>query len=159
MGNVTMDARDTISGKMAECFLTINGRRYNFAQAKEIEAIFEKKKVEIPILGKVLNGNRSTGGAGTGTAKFYYNTSIIRENLIDYIKTGKDTYFDMLIVNEDPTSAAGRQEVMLYNCNVNGGVLARIKIDEEALEDEFDFTFDDADLPKSFNLISAMDVK
>ena len=31
--NVTMLAKDTISASLAECFVTVAGRRYNFMQA------------------------------------------------------------------------------------------------------------------------------
>ena len=44
--NVTMTAADTISGKMGECYITIKGNRYNFAQVKDISAKIEKKKVK-----------------------------------------------------------------------------------------------------------------
>ena len=32
VNNVTMKGRDTIAAKLAECYLTINTRRYNFMQ-------------------------------------------------------------------------------------------------------------------------------
>ena len=60
MGN-TMNAKDAISASLAECFVTIDGNRYNFMQAINLEARFEKKKTEIPILGKTGKGNREHG--------------------------------------------------------------------------------------------------
>nr|MDD3049717.1 phage tail tube protein [Candidatus Cloacimonadota bacterium] len=52
MSNVTMKGKDTIAAKLAECFVTIKGNRYNFMQAINLEAKFEKNKTEVPILGK-----------------------------------------------------------------------------------------------------------
>ena len=52
MGNVTMKAKDTLAAALAECFVTIGDRRYNFMQAINLEAKFEKNKTEVPILGK-----------------------------------------------------------------------------------------------------------
>ena len=37
----TMSARDTISASLAECFITIEGNRYNFAQMISLEATFD----------------------------------------------------------------------------------------------------------------------
>jgi hypothetical protein len=48
MPNVTMKARDTIAAKLAECFITIGSRRYNFMQMIDMEAKVEKTKTTVP---------------------------------------------------------------------------------------------------------------
>ncbi|MCW0762880.1 phage tail tube protein, partial [Clostridioides difficile] len=50
--NAPMNVKDTISASLAECFVTIEGKRYNFMQAINLEAKMEKTKSEVPILGK-----------------------------------------------------------------------------------------------------------
>lgn len=52
MTNITMNAKDALSAKLAECFVTIGKNRYNFMQAINFEANFERTKTEVPILGK-----------------------------------------------------------------------------------------------------------
>ena len=42
INNITMKAKDAISAKLAECFATIGNNRYNFMQAINYEANFEK---------------------------------------------------------------------------------------------------------------------
>ena len=79
MGNVVMKAKDTVSAALAECYVTIGTRRYNFMQAINVEAKFEKNKTQVPILGKTGKGNKATGWSGTGSATFHYNTSIFRQ--------------------------------------------------------------------------------
>lgn len=148
--NITMKAKDTISAGLAECFVTIGTRRYNFMQAINLEAKFEKAKTEVPILGKTGKGNKSTGWKGTGSATFHYNTSIFRQMMLDYKNTGQDTYFEIQITNEDPTSEVGRQTVVLMECNIDGGILAKFDADAEYLDEEMDFTFDDFSMPESF---------
>ena len=56
-----MKAKDSISGSMAELYVTIEGNRYNFAQAITFEANFEKSKTEVPVLGRTGKGNKSNG--------------------------------------------------------------------------------------------------
>ena len=80
-------------------------------------------------------------------AKSYVNYPIIEG---PYAKNGKDTYFDLTIVNEDPTSSIGKQTVTLYNCNIDSVILAKLDTDSDSLEEDLDFTFDDFDILDSF---------
>ena len=86
----------------------------------------------------------------------HYNTSLFRELLLKYQNTGEDIYFDMQLVNEDPTSTVGRQTVILKGCNIDGGTLASIDADAEYLEDEFDFTFESFEIPEKFKNLPGM---
>lgn len=152
--NVTMHAKDTVSAALAECFITIGTRRYNFMQAINLEAKFEKVKTEVPILGRPGRGNKAAGWKGTGSATFHYNTSIFRKMMLDYKNTGEDTYFEIQITNEDPTSEVGRQTMILMDCNIDGGILAKFDADAEYLDEDMDFTFEDFSMPETFtNLI------
>lgn len=150
MNNVTLKAKDTIAAALAECFVTIGARRYNFMQAIRLEASFEKTKTEVPILGKTGKGNKATGWKGTGSATFHYNTSIFRQMMLDYKNSGEDVYFDIQITNEDPTSGVGRQTIILQDCNIDGGILAKFDADAEYLDEDMDFTFEDFSMPESF---------
>lgn len=151
-----MEAKDAISAALAECYVTIQGNRYNFMQAINLEAKVEKTKSEIPILGKTGKGNKTTGWKGTGSATFHYNTSIFRELLYLYKSTGQDVYFDIMITNEDPTSTVGSQTVILKGCNIDGGILAKFDADAEYLDEDMDFTFEDWEMPTTFNLLPGM---
>ena len=149
-GNVVMKGKDAISAALAECFVTIGTRRYNFMQAINLEAKFDKNKAKVPILGKPGKGNKSTGWSGTGSATFHYNTSIFRQMMLHYKDTGEDIYFEMQISNEDPTSSVGSQTIILVDCNIDGGVLAKFDADSEYLDEDMDFTFEDFKMPKAF---------
>ena len=156
MSRAIMNARDTLSAKMADCYITIENNRYNFMQAINIEANFEKSKTQVPILGNTGMGNKATGWSGSGSATFHYNTSIFRKLLQRYKDTGEDIYFDMQITNEDPTSRAGVQIVELIGCNIDGGVLAKFDADGEYLDESIDFTFEDFKIAQEFNKLEGM---
>lgn len=156
MNNAIMHAKDAISGSLAECFVTIGENRYNFMQAIDLEAKLEKTKVEVPILGKTGKGNKATGWKGTGSATFHFNTSIFRQLMKRYKDTGEDIYFDIQVTNEDPTSSVGRQTVVLKDCNIDGGVLAKFDADADYLEEDMDFTFEDFEMPETFTMLSGM---
>ncbi len=152
----TMNAKDAISASLAECFVTLNGNRYNFMQAINLEAKVDKTKSKVPILGKTGKGNKSTGWEGTGKATFHYNTSMFRELLYAFKQTGQDVYFDMQITNEDPTSSVGRQTVILKGCNIDGGILTKFDADAEYLDEEMEFTFEDFEMPEKFGQLAGM---
>ena len=57
-----MQAKDAVSASLAECFVTIGDNRYNFMQAINLEANFEKNKTEVPILGKTGKGTNPPVG-------------------------------------------------------------------------------------------------
>ena len=148
--NIVMKAKDTVFAGLAECFVTIGSRRYNFMQAINLEAKFEKNKTPVPLLGQTGRGNKASGWKGTGTATFHYNTSIFRELMVKYKETGEDIYFEIQVSNDDPTSGAGRQTMILMDCNIDGGVLAKFDADGEYLDEKMDFTFEDFKMPETF---------
>ena len=157
MANITMNAKDALSASLAECYVEIDGKRYNMMSAKKVELKINKTKAKIGILGRTGKGNKSTGWEGTGSATFYFNMPIFRRALREYKDSGEDLYFDMQIVNEDPTTAVGRQIVFARDCNLDGGTLALFDVDSEVLEEELNFTFDDFEISEEFALLNGME--
>ena len=156
MSNVTMRAKDTVSAKLAECFITIGNNRYNFMQMINFEAKLEKTKAEVPILGRTGTGNKSVGWKGTGSATMHYNQSVIRQMMVDFKDTGEDVYFDIQVTNDDPASDAGRQTLIFLDCNIDGGILAKFDANGEYLDEEVDFTFEDFKMPEKFTALNGM---
>lgn len=146
---------DIVSGQEAEAKITIyneNGSTTveDFFSARSLEATVEMEKAEGRTLGKRGTQHKPNGWNGTGTCTLYYVTSIFRKMAINYIKTGKPTYFDLFVKNEDPASTVGVQSVILRNCLFDSVVLAKFDVDAEFLDEDMDFTFDDADLMDEF---------
>lgn len=154
----TMQARNSLSAKMAECYVTIDGNRYNFMSAINLEVKFEKVKTEVPILGRMNRGHKSVGSNITGSAEFHMNTSIWREMAYRFQQTGEDLYFDMQITNEDITASdVGRQTTILYGCNFDSVILAAFDADsDDSLTESIDFTAESFEMPEKFNLMEGM---
>jgi len=110
----------------------------------------DKKKTAMKTLGKRGEQHKASGWSGKGSLSMYYVTSILRALALIYNKTGKDTYFNITVTNEDPTSSVGKQTLVLYNCNLDSTVLAKLDVDAEVLDEDADFTFDDFDILDSF---------
>lgn len=141
---------DVISGSEGRALVTINGQVHDLFYVKKVEATVTKSKSQIKCVGRRNTGNKTTGWEGSGTLTIYYVTSLFRKLIVDYIKTGKDFNFDMVVENEDPSSATGKQSTALYGCNVDEVMLANLDVDSDGLEEEMPFTFDDADILTPF---------
>lgn len=152
----TMHARDAVSAGQAECYVTIDGERINFMQAKNVKAEIDKTKTSFGILGRVAKGNKSTGAEYSASAEFYANTSIFRKIFLHFQETGEDIYFDMQLTNEDPTSSVGRQTVILKDCNLDSGIIAQFDVDEEILTDSIDFTYESFLMPETYKDLDGM---
>ena len=153
----TMQAKDTLAGNRGECYVVIDGRRINFMSAVKVVATVEKTKATVPILGQKMKGNKTINLQGTGTATFHYNTSVFRKAMKHFKNTGEDLYFDMIIINDDPTSQAKRQTTILKGCNLNKVIVGQVDANNDIyLEEEIDFTFEDWDMPEEFNELEGM---
>lgn len=143
-----LKAGDTISGQEGTAFVTINGEVHEAFYIKSLEATVEKNKTEVKVLGKRGTQNKAAGWTGTGSMTIYYVTSIFRKLMIDYVKTGKDTYFDVQVINDDPSSSIGKQTVTLIDVNLDSVIVAKVDAESEVLDEEIEFTFDDLEMPE-----------
>lgn len=145
-----LNVNDTLSGKEARAYANINGRNIALFYLKKVEAKIKKNKKGMNVLGNRAEQYKATGWSGSGTMTLYYITSEFRALMLDYIKTGKDTYFDLTFVNDDPSSDVGVQTVILKRCNLDEIPITLIDVDNEALEEDLTFTFSDVDMPDKF---------
>lgn len=104
MSVTKMLGKDAIFAALAECYITIGDKRYNFMQAINLEATIEKNKTEVPILGQTGKGNKAAGWTGSGSMEAHLNQSVFRNLMADYIKDGTDVYFDIKVRNYDKTT-------------------------------------------------------
>lgn len=144
-------AGDTISGQEGTAQAIINGQVENLFMIKSLEATVEKNKEEVKTLGHRGTQSKAAGWSGTGSMTIYYVTSLFRRIMLDYIKKGKDLYFDIIVTNDDPTSTIGRQTVALHGCNLDSVLVAKLDSDATAMEEDMSFTFDDVDLMEEFD--------
>lgn len=144
-------AKDTVNGALGTCFAIIDGKRHELMQVKNIQAKVKKTRMTIPILGMTAKQQKSGGWEGTGTMTVYYVSSLFRRVMADYMKNGVDTYFELLLTNEDPTGDAGRQTVLLKDVNIEEMLIGKIDVEEAAMEEEMKFTFGGVELLDKFN--------
>ena len=154
-----MQAQDAISGATASAYAKFpNGKRYCLMQMYKFNSKMEISKTDVAILGKTNKGSKPTGWKGTFSATAYYNTSVVREMLLEYKNTGIMPTIDIQVTNEDPSSSIGSQTIVHRNCVFNGGVLATYDASTDVpLSEDVEGTFDDWDMPKKFSLLAGME--
>lgn len=143
-------AQDAISGKEGKATIKVNDLVQDLFYVKQVEATFEKIKAEVKTIGRKATQHKGVGWSGTGSLTIYYATTIFRQMALDFAKNGKDAYFTLTVVNDDASSTIGKQTVVLYNCNLDSTVLAKLDTDADTLDEELPFTFDDFDILDSF---------
>lgn len=146
-----LNAGDTISGQEGKATAKINGEIKDMFYIKTLEATVEKNKQEVRTLGKRGVQHKTTGWSGSGSMTIYYVTSEFVRMAKDYIKNGVDTYFTVTVENNDPTSSVGKQVTTLFNVNVDSIPVAKLDVEDNVLEADLDFTFDDLDLLEEFS--------
>jgi hypothetical protein len=145
-----MKLEDTLSGQEGRAYTTIDGNNEDMFYCKKIEAKVEKEKTEGKTLGRRGTQHKAKGWKGTGSMTIYYVTNKFRKMMLDYMTTGKDTYFDITIINEDPTSSVGKQTVVLKGVNLNTIILGKLDLESDALDEDIEFTFEGVEMPDIF---------
>lgn len=143
-------ASDIISGLEGTVWATVDGQVVECAELRNLTATMDKNKTEVKTLGQRGTQHKATGWSGTGSFTFYYVTSRWAQMLINYAKTGKDVYFDIVVKNEDPTSTVGSQKIKLGKCNIDGGDIAKVDVDADLLDTSMNFTFSEVDVLEEF---------
>jgi hypothetical protein len=148
-------ASDIISGIEGTVWATIDGQVVECAEVRNLTATMDKNKTEVRTLGNRATQHKATGWRGSGSFTFYYVTTRWAKMLIDYAKTGKDLYFDIVVKNEDPTSTVGSQKIKLGQCNIDGGDIAKVDVDADLLDTSVNFTFSQVDVLEQFKPYNA----
>ncbi len=154
--NVTMQPVDAIYGARAECYVTLDGNRYSLMQMVNFDSHFQINIVDVPILGRITKGHKMTGGSGSWSGTAHYNTSIFRQWILDYKRTGHLIPFEIQVSNEDESSSVGRQTILLKDCLVDNVTLAKFDSNDSVLDEDLSGTFDDFEMPESFANLDGM---
>lgn len=152
-----MHAKEPVDGREGSAYAIIDGRRFLLFQLKNFEAKDDYDMVEIPRLGTKRTGYREGIIKGTWTATLYYNTDVFRDLMYKYRKLGKMTYFDIQVTNDDPNSSAGRHTTIYKDCLLNGGIWAKLDIENTAMDEQVSGTFEDIEMPERFAILDGME--
>lgn len=146
-----LQAEDAVNGREGVATAEINGEVVELMELANLNINIEKTKTEFKAMGTRNTQNKTTGWKGTGSGNVRYVSSRWAKLMQDYVKTGKDTYFTIVVTNEDPGSATGKQVIQVLGCNLDSLDIAKLDIDADVLDQDIDFTFNDFNILQEFN--------
>lgn len=141
---------DAINAREGRITANINGQIKELAEVKSLTASIEFSKADFKAIGTSATQKKTTGWSGTGSMTIYYVTSDWNKIILDYTKYKKVTNFDILVVNEDPSSSIGKQTIKLSRCTLDGGDVAKLDADADFLDGTYNFTFEDYEIVDAF---------
>ena len=146
-----LKAEQIVSGQAGRAYANIDGRNQELLYLKSIDATVTKRKTAVRTLGHTGDQFKAAGWSGKGKMVIYYMTTLFREQMLQYMQSGKDSYFAIVVINEDVNTDTGRQTVVLKNCNLDSVALAKLNVEADNLDEEVSFTFDGAEILDSFS--------
>ncbi|MEO5293910.1 phage tail tube protein [Enterococcus cecorum] len=145
-----LNANDVINGREGTAFITIDGRNIPMFFLKNIEATVELNKSEVPVLGTRMVQQKVTNASGSGSMTIHKVTSEFAKIGVDYLKSGRIPDITIKVTNDDPQSSVGRQSTLLKHVILDSVVIAKLDVESDTLDEDCDFTFNDADLLETF---------
>lgn len=149
-----LQAEDAVNGREGVATAEIDGEVIELMELANINIKIEKTKTEFKAMGTRNTQNKTTGWKGTGSANVRYLSTRWAKLMLKYVKQGIDTYFTIVVTNEDPGSATGKQVIQVLGCNLDSLDIAKLDIDSDILDQDIDFTFNDFNVLEEFNKLS-----
>ena len=110
------------------------------------------------MVGKRMNVHTAVSIARSGTLSLYYLCAGFREDLKEYKDDGTDHYYEITATNNDPSSGAGTQVVVLHGVNFDSIPLSLLDGSHTELTEDLDFTFEDYDITTPFTTDADVEV-
>lgn len=132
--------RDTVSAKQGKVYVLINGSRELWLNVKNISCKANIENADVPRLGTMVKGSKTTGMSYSGSMTIYKVHSGVDDMVQQLAETGVVPYFDIQTVVEDKTSGNGRDAKLITDCVLDGDIeLVGIDADGEFIEQEVGF--------------------
>jgi hypothetical protein len=144
---------DTISSKEGRAFITINGEVRDLFEISSLKAQIDLTVQARRTLGHRMTQHKVVGAEGTGSMTMYFMNSDMLKLTVEYLKGGMFGDISIRVVNEDPQSSVGKQEINLKNVLLKTIPVATLDDQsDDPITIDADFTFDSLDDLTYFNL-------
>lgn len=132
--------KDAVSAKEGMVFTIIDGQRYKWMHVIDIEVNAAHDSGEVKTLGDRQTKKRNTGVTIEGKMTTHWVDSTVQNMVLQLVAEGKETFFDVQGVLDDPSSNSGRNVYLFPDCIVDGDIpLFKADADGEFLEQEINF--------------------
>ena len=109
----TLQVEDIVNGREGVATSVIDGKVIELMELANINISIEKNKTDFKTMGTRNTKHKTTGWNGTGTMNVRYMSTRWAKMILQYVKKGKDVYFTIVVTNQDPGSAVGKQTIQI----------------------------------------------
>jgi hypothetical protein len=121
--SIFLKIQDTINGKKGSVYFTIDGRRFEVPGIQKIEAHDTIKERTLNTIGTVKTQSAISGVEGSGSMTInYYAVSTFGKMIEKFRSTGVYETFNILVINEDPSTSLGRRSCSFTGCTLSGDI-------------------------------------
>ncbi len=144
---------DTISSKEGKAFITINGEVRDLFEISSLKAQIDLTVQARRMLGHRMTQHKVVGAEGTGSMTMYFMNSDMLKLALTYLKGGDFGDITIRVLNEDPQSTIGKQEVTLSNVLLKTIPVSTLDDQsDDPITIDTDFTFDSMDSLSYFDV-------
>lgn len=132
-----LERGDLINGRHGRAVaVTEDGQREEMFYLKDIDVPVEVETTALKRLGNMKNIHFQGTPKQEWSATLYRTTRFFRDIMVRYMNEGKETRFDLILVQNDPNHEGGAETVILKNCLLKNAQLIRLNIEEDTAIDE-----------------------
>lgn len=142
-----------ISAREGTAYIRQGNQNILLFETKKVEAKIKKNKQEFYVMGTRMASHKTTGASGSGTLSIREVRSDFKETLREYIRTGRDLYFDLMVTNNDPGTPYGSETKLLTGCNFDEMTIALLDMEGNLLEQDIPFTFEGFEILEAYKSV------
>ena len=156
-GDPLIDARNVPNGALGYIYFYFSdGNKQNGMYVTKTEFKDKKNKTAIGALGTGARLHKTTSTEGTFSIEGYDITNVWVELEAKFRHEGIDEYFNITVIEWDPTTALGKKITNYYNCNVDEVTLSSQDVDDAIKKTSFGGTFEDYEVIESYTVIDGL---
>ena len=145
-------SKDTVSGASGKVILTVDGKNVEVAGMRNITTNAEIQSTDMRVIGTKRIQDKPNGAKLPGKGNIYYGSNLFTDMVLDYINRGIIREFTVQIINDDPATSLGSQDMAYYGCHLTGTIPLSILDSEEAMMNyDFNFAWTRVSRLRSFN--------
>lgn len=145
-------SKDTVSGASGKVIFTVDGKNVEAAGMRNITTNADIQSTDMRVIGTKRIQDKPNGAKLTGKGNIYYGSNLFTDMVLDYINRGIIREFTVQIINDDPATSLGSQDMAYYGCHLTGTIPLSILDSEEAMMNyDFNFAWTRVSRLRSFN--------
>ena len=130
---------DALNGREGSAFIDIEGTVTHLFNFVNLNVKANVDVSDFLVVGTRKKQKKSTTIELSGSMTVYYGSATWTKIMADYIKTGKVSYFDLTVTNDDPNTTVGKQIIQVHKCQITTADIIKLDASSAALDQSVSF--------------------